>query len=59
MLENVFDCGRVCASVMSDLELVSSVLAVLAMLYLMVFWDSRLVVWLRLWAGKVAEFLGV
>ena len=54
--QNVFECGRVCASGMGDVELASSVVAVLAMLWLMVFWDTRPVCWLRVRAGKVLDY---
>ena len=57
--QNVFECGRLCASGMGDVELASSVMAVLAMLLLMLFWDTRFVRWLRAWAVKVLDGVGM
>lgn len=56
--EDVFECGRVCASSMSDLELASSFVALLVMVWLMVLWDTRPVCWLRVRAGKVLDYWG-
>lgn len=54
--QNVFECGRVCAVVANDLEWAVLMITMLAMPVVMIGWETKLVRWLRVQAGKVMDY---